>query len=67
MTNPRLVTEMVRKFNMERCDDDNAGDLCISTYDIKDFFTNVDRAVFESDIKDARDGIHARLPGANFF
>ena len=58
---------MVHKFNLERKDDDNAGDLRISTYDIKDFFTNVNREVFLEDIRQARVRIRERYPGANFF
>ena len=58
---------MVHKFNLERKDDDNAGNLSISTYDITDFFMNVDTEVFLADIRQARVRIRERFPGASFF
>ena len=67
MNHPRGITERVEKFNEERRERKEMGDLHVATYDVSDFFTNISREKFLEDRIAARDRIRDRFPGANYF
>ena len=67
MNHPRKITERVEKFNEERRDRGEVGELSIETYDVQDFFTNINRDIFLEDLIKARERIRDRHPGINYF
>ena len=67
MNHPRGITERVERFNQERKEMKEEGELSIATYDISDFFTNICRETFLQDLVAARERIRERDPTANYF
>ena len=67
MNHPRGITERVQRFNEERRDKKETGQLHVGTYDISDFFTNISREVFMQDLISARERIRERYGDVNFF
>ena len=67
MNHPRGITERVEKFNVERKERGETGNLKIATYDVSDFFTNICRETFLQDLVAARERIRERDPTANYF
>ena len=67
MNHPRGITEKVEKFNEERREKKERGDLQISTYDVSDFFTNISREKFLEDLVAARERIRERYKNVNYF
>ena len=64
MNHPRGITERVERLNEERRERKERGKLNVGTYDISDFFTNVDRAQFRQDLLEARDRMRQRFQGS---
>ena len=67
MNHPRGITERVEKFNEERRERKEMGDLHVATYDVSDFFTNISRERFLEDLVQARVRIRERCKNTNYF
>ena len=67
MNHPGGITERVEKFNVERKERGEKGDLKVATYDVSDFFTNICRETFMEDLIAARERIRERYPGVHYF
>ena len=64
--NPRAVAERVHQYQEGRGREEMDGSLKVGTYDIKNFFTNIDRSLFLADLLAARDRMVQRFGGRWF-
>lgn len=68
--NPRVATERAERFNKmydEDGDEDCERNIEVSTWDLKDFFTNISRNRFKKDVNEPLRRIRERHPDARFF
>ena len=71
VNNPREVTERVHEMNGGRRKTEagkgHGEEMMVQTYDLKDFFTNVDRESFMEDIRKAVGELEAAQPRMRWF
>ena len=71
VNNPREVTERVHEYNggrrRSKAGMEQGQQVKVQTYDLKDFFTNVDREEFMVDIRRALGELRAAQPRMRWF